>query len=270
MTRNYKLIIAYDGTRYHGWERQPGHDMTIQGKLENVLARMTGAEEGSFPDVIGSGRTDAGVHARGQVASVVLDTELSPCEIQRYMNTYLPEDISVVDVKEASSRFHARYNAIGKTYRYNCWVGSGKPVFDRRFVTVLGSSGFRDMPQSEDKAGTSPGIPELDIEGIRKAAAHLTGTHDFKSFCGNSHFKKSSVRHLDTINIETGGNYLRFYYHGNSFLTNMVRILTGTLLEVGYGRMSPAYMDTILEGCDRNLAGPTAPPQGLCLMKVDY
>ncbi len=252
MVRNYKLVIAYDGTRYHGWERQPDRDMTIQGKLEKVLGRMTGMEEGSYPEVTGSGRTDAGVHARGQVASVMLDTELTPQQIQRYCNTYLPEDISVNDVKAASDRFHARYNALGKTYRYTCWIGDGKPVFDRRFVTVLD-------PEN---------IP--DVDAMREAASFLTGTHDFKSFCGNSHFKKSTVRSLDTINIEVSGGYLRFYYHGNSFLTNMVRILTGTLLEVGYGRMSPGYMKTILDGADRNLAGPTAPPQGLCLMKVDY
>lgn len=252
MKHNFKFTIAYDGTRYYGWERQPDRDMTIQGKLENVLARMTGMDDGGHPDVIGSGRTDAGVHARAQIANVILDTDLTPQEIQVYCNTYLPEDISVNDVRIASDRFHARYNALGKTYRYTCWLGDSKPVFDRRYVNVL------------DKTSV------IDIELMRTAAGYLTGTHDFKSFCGNTHMKKSTVRCVDTINIETSGSYLRFYYHGNGFLTNMVRILTGTLLEVGYSELKPEDMIRILEARDRSQAGPTAPPEGLCLMKVDY
>ena len=250
MKRNFKFIISYDGTRYHGWERQPGKDMTIQGKLEAVLNKMTGKGGDDPINLIGAGRTDAGVHARAMTANVFLETDMSEEEIQSYMNEYLPEDISVNEVRVCSDRFHSRYNAIGKTYRYTCWYGSSKPVFDRKYVTIL------------DK--------KPDTEAMRVAAQHLLGTHDFKSFCGNTKMKKSTVRCVDTINIEESGNYIRLYFHGNGFLQNMVRILTGTLLEVGYGNIAPEEIKDILEACDRQKAGPTAPPQGLALMKVDY
>ena len=255
MERNYKLVISYDGTRYFGWEHQPDTDMTIQGKLETVLTRMCLDErkEAVFlkkAEVIGAGRTDAGVHARGMVASVKLDTAKEPGEILAYVNKYLPEDISVNNVSLASDRFHARYNAIAKTYRYTCWYALSKPVFDRKYVYIL-----EQQP---------------DVEAMRSAAEFLIGEHDFKSFCGNTHFKKSTVRKLDSLNIETSGNYIRLYFHGNGFLQNMVRIMTGTLLEVGYGNIAPGGMEGILEGKSRTLSGPTAPPQGLTLMKVDY
>ncbi len=250
MRRNYKFIISYDGTRYHGWERQPGKDMTIQGKLEAVLNKMTGAPAENPVNLIGAGRTDAGVHARAMTANAILDTDMTEDEIQRYMNEYLPEDISVNEVKACSDRFHARYNALGKTYRYTCWYSASKPVFDRKYVTILDQ--------------------RPDCDKMREAANYLVGTHDFKSFCGNTRMKKSTVRCVDTINIEESGNYIRFYFHGNGFLQNMVRILTGTLLEVGYGNISPEEVKTILEACDRQKAGPTARPEGLCMMKVDY
>ena len=250
MKRNFKFMISYDGTRYHGWERQPGKDMTIQGKLEAVLNKMTGKGSDAPINLIGAGRTDAGVHARAMTANVFLETDMSEEEIQSYMNEYLPEDISVNEVRVCSDRFHSRYNAIGKTYRYTCWYGSSKPVFDRKYVTIL------------DK--------KPDTEAMRAASQYLLGTHDFKSFCGNTKMKKSTVRCVDTINIEESGNYIRLYFHGNGFLQNMVRILTGTLLEVGYGNIAPEEIKDILEACDRQKAGPTAPPQGLALMKVDY
>jgi tRNA pseudouridine38-40 synthase len=244
---NYRFIISYDGTRFFGWERQPGKDMTIQGKIEEVLKKMTGTED---INLIGAGRTDAGVHARAMTANCHLNTKMTEEQIMEYMNRYLPEDISINDVKACSDRFHSRYNASGKTYRYTCWYGTSKPVFDRKYVVILNQ--------------------KPDLEKMRQAAAALTGTHDYKSFCGNSKFKKSSVRTVDTINIEESGNYIRFYFHGNGFLQNMVRILTGTLLEVGYGNIPVDSMGDILEACDRQKAGPTARPEGLCLMKVDY
>jgi tRNA pseudouridine38-40 synthase len=253
---NYKFIISYDGTRYYGWEHQPGVELTIQGKLETVLTRMLESASGRTPkkpvNVIGAGRTDAGVHARAMTANALLDTELTEEEIQQYMNRYLPDDISVNEVKRASDRFHSRFKATGKTYRYTLWYsGRGEaPVFDRKYVYVL-----KEAP---------------DVEKMRQAAVYLTGEHDYKSFCGNSHMKKSTVREVDTIRIETSGNYIRIYYHGTGFLQNMVRILTGTLLEAGYGRLLPEDMETILEARDRKKAGPTAPAAGLCLMKVDY
>lgn len=250
--KNFKMIISYDGTRYLGWEHQPGTDMTIQGKLESVLTRMTDAAPDRKITVIGAGRTDAGVHARAMTANVLLDTTMSAEEIQRYLNRYLPDDISVSEVKQCADRFHSRFKATGKTYRYTLWCSDEgvKPVFDRKYVYVL-----------DEKP---------DTDAMREAAQHLTGMHDYKSFCGNSHMKKSTVRVIDTINIEESGNYIRIYFHGNGFLQNMVRILTGTLLEAGYHRLRPEDMDRILEAKDRKKAGPTAPACGLTMMKVDY
>ena len=245
MEKNYKLTIAYDGTRFFGWERQPDRE-TIQGKLESVLEKLNGAPV----DVIGAGRTDAGVHARAMVASVRLDVAESCEEIRDYMNRYLPDAIAVREVKEAGERFHARYNALGKTYRYTCFVGEVKPVFDRRYVTMLDY--------------------KVDVEKMRQAAAILAGEHDFRSFCGNPRMKKSTVRLVDSITIEQNKDRIHFTFHGTGFLQNMVRILVGTLLEVGRGYWDVDYVQTILEAKDRKLAGPTAPPEGLCLMKVDY
>lgn len=245
--KNYKLTIAYDGTRYYGWEHQPDKD-TIQGKIETVLQRMCEMDE--IPEVIGAGRTDAGVHAKAMVANVVLDTPLSEREIKAYLNRYLLDDIGITDVREASERFHARYKAVGKTYSYTCYVGDGKPVFGRRYVSRL------DF--------------EPDVDAMKRAAAYLVGEHDFKSFCGNPKMKKPTVRLVDSITLKRSKNQIYFTFHGTGFLQHMVRILVGTLLEVGAGRLSPEDMPRILEAKDRKTAGPTAPACGLCLERVDY
>ena len=245
MKQNYKLTVAYDGSRYYGWEHQPDKP-TIQGKLEDVLCRMTDAPV----DVIGAGRTDAGVHAKAMTANAVLDTELSPEAIRDYMNRYLPDDICVREVRAASERFHARYKAVGKTYCYTCYVGALKPVFDRKYVLTL------------------DGVP--DVAAMQRAAALLVGEHDFKSFCGNPKMKKSTVRLVDRIEIVQKRDYLYLNFHGTGFLQNMVRILVGTLLEVGFGKRPAEQMPAILEARDRTQAGYTVPPQGLCLVKVDY
>lgn len=242
---NYKLTISYDGTRYYGWERQPGRE-TIQGKLENVLSRMCEMEV----EVIGAGRTDAGVHAKEMTASSRFETRLAPEQIKDYMNKYLPEDIAVLDVRVASPQFHARYKAVGKTYRYTCYAGNEKPVFDRKYVTVLDFT--------------------PDVEAMRLAASYLIGSHDFKSFCGNSHMKKSTVRVVDKIEITQKRGYIYFTFHGTGFLQNMIRIIMGTLLDVGRGQYPPEHVKEILEALDRTVAGPTAPACGLCLIRVDY
>lgn len=239
------MIVQYDGSRYYGWQRQPDQT-TVQGKLESVLSVMTGTSV----EVIGAGRTDAGVHAKGMVANVFLETESSCVEIRDYLNRYLPDDIAVLEVREASSRFHARYNAIGKTYCYTCYDGDVKSVFDRKYCMRL-----------EEKP---------DLDAMRNAAEVLLGEHDFRNFCMNPRMKKSTVRKVDLIDIRREGDYLRFTFHGNGFLQNMVRILVGTLLEVGFGRMTVEQVKAVLDNPERQKAGPTAPALGLCMISVDY
>ena len=240
------MKLAYDGSRYQGWEKQKNADATIQGKLEAVIERMAG----TYVEVIGCGRTDAGVHAKAMIANAKFETDRSTKEIQAYLNHYLPEDIAVLEVSEVSERFHSRYNATGKTYCYTCYIGEVKPVFDRKYVYVL-----EEMP---------------DIKRMEKAAEYLMGTHDFASFCANKKKKKSTVRTVDKIDIREDNGYLKFTVHGNGFLHHMVRILVGTLLEVGFGKRLPESMIELLEARERAKAGVTAPAQGLCMMSVDY
>ncbi|KIR01422.1 tRNA pseudouridine synthase A [Lachnospiraceae bacterium TWA4] len=236
----------YDGSRYYGWQRLKNKE-TIQGKIESVLAKMCGVES---IEINGAGRTDAGVHAKAMVANVFLDTSLSPEEIRNYLNTYLPNDICILEVRIASMRFHARYNAIGKTYCYTCYIGDTKPVFERKYVTIL-----------EKKP---------NIELMQKASTYLLGTHDFHNFCGNTKMKKSTIRTVNQISIEQEEDFLQFRFHGNGFLQNMVRILVGTLLEIGYEQMSLEELVDVLESGERKKAGPTALAQGLCLESIDY
>ena len=248
--KNYKMVISYDGTRYYGWEHQPNKE-TIQGKLEKVLFLMC---EEKVPitelKLNGAGRTDAGVHAKAMVANIFLDVDMTPVEIRDYMNRYLPDDIAVNEVKEAAERFHARYNASGKTYQYVCFAGEVKTIFDRKYVTQL-----EKMP---------------DIAAMQEAAGYLKGKHDFASFCTNPKMKKSTVRMVDQIDVSVRKGYIYFTFHGTGFLQNMVRILVGTLLEGGQGKRTVESVREALEALDRTKAGYTAPPQGLCLMRVDY
>ncbi len=243
---NVKLTIQYDGTRYDGWQRQGNTDNTLQGRLEGVLSRMVGKPV----EIQGAGRTDAGVHARGQVASVHLPEGYTPQEVQNYLNRYLPEDVAVVDVVEVGERFHARLSATGKEYRYHIRMGSVPDVFARKYQYRV------EEP--------------LDLAAMERAAGYLTGKHDFRSFCGNRRFKKSTVREVFHIGVEVCGSDLTIIYRGDGFLYNMVRILTGTLLEVGLGQRTPESMVDILEAKERTAAGKTAPAQGLVLQEVYY
>lgn len=243
---NVKLTIQYDGTRYDGWQRQGNTDNTLQGRLEGVLSRMVGKPV----EIQGAGRTDAGVHACGQVASVHLPEGYTPQEVQNYLNRYLPEDVAVVDVVEVGERFHARLSATGKEYRYHIRMGSVPDVFARKYQYRV------EEP--------------LDLAAMERAAGYLTGKHDFRSFCGNRRFKKSTVREVFHIGVEVCGSDLTLVYRGDGFLYNMVRILTGTLLEVGLGQRTPESMVDILEAKERTAAGKTAPAQGLVLQEVYY
>ena len=244
--QNYRMLIQYDGTRYNGWQRLNDTDNTIQQKLETILGRMTGGEV----EVIGSGRTDAGVHALGQVASFHLSEALPPEEIRNYLNRYLPYDIGVTELTEASPRFHARYNATRKTYLYRIGIDKAAHVFDRKYIY--------------EYDGT------LDAEAMKVATIQLRGEHDFKSFCGNPRMRKTTVRTIYTIRVEKKPGEIDLTFVGNGFLQHMVRILTGTLIEVGEGRRDPLSIDALIEARDRKMAGPTAPACGLSLLKVDY
>ena len=243
--RNLRLDICYDGTRYRGWQRLPGRDDTIQGKLETALSRIL--EEPI--EVSGSGRTDAGVHARGQVANFHCESAMPAEEILANLRRYLPEDIGIYSCKEVSPRFHARLNAKEKTYCYRIWNSESPCVFARRFVTV--------MPE------------KLDMDAMRQAAGLLLGQHDFSAFCGNAKMKKSTVRFLRSVDITLQGEEIQIRYTGNGFLYNMVRILTGTLVEVGRGQRKSESIPTLF-GAKREQAGFLAPAQGLCLEEVVY
>lgn len=245
--QNYRMLIQYDGTRYNGWQKQGDTDNTIQSKLETVLYRMTGEKT----DVHGAGRTDAGVHAKGQVAQFRLEAGREPDEICEYFNTYLPDDIGVLSVSYAAPRFHSRYNASTKWYLYRIGRNKAAHVFERRFLY-------------EYRGG------ELDVHAMKLATLQLIGTHDFRSFCGNPHMNKSTERTIRSIRIEETKDEIDIHFIGDGFLQYMVRILVGTLIEVGEGKRDPQSMDVLLEARSRRMAGPTAPARGLTLMEVRY
>ena len=242
--RNIRLDICYDGTRYRGWQRLSGTENTIQQKLETALSRILGEPI----EISGSGRTDAGTHAKGQVASFHTQSTMSCQELLNQLRRYLPEDIGIYSCKNASPRFHARLNAKTKTYCYRVWNSHDPCVFDRKYVYVY-----------EDP---------LDVDLMEKAAKHLLGQHDFSAFCAKS-TKKSTIRYIESFEICRVGQEVRFTVTGNGFLHHMVRILVSTLLEVGTGVRDA---DTIpdLFGAKRELAGPLIPACGLCLMEVTY
>ncbi len=243
--RNLRLDICYDGTRYRGWQRLSGVDNTIQGKLEQTLTRILGEPI----EISGSGRTDAGAHALGQVANFHCESKLDAQEILQQLRRYLPEDIGIYSCSEVQPRFHARLNAKTKTYRYRIWNSPQPCVFERRYVTVL--------PE------------QLDVTAMRRAAALLEGEHDFCAFCTAKSKKKSTVRRVDRISIHKQGQELVVDFTGNGFLYNMVRIMVGTLVEVGLGLREPESVPQLFTQ-ERSSAGRLMSAQGLCLMEVTY
>ncbi len=243
--RNLRLDICYDGTRYRGWQRLPGTENTIQGKLEQTLSRILGENV----ELSGSGRTDAGAHASLQVANFHCNSTMAPAEILAQLRRYLPEDIGIYSCCEVPERFHARLNCKTKTYRYQVWNSDKPCVFDRRFVY--------SMPEP------------LDLHSIERAAGYLLGEHDFSAFCANKKMKKSTVRRIDALTVTRNGEELVFTVTGNGFLYNMVRILVGTLLEVGRGQRAPDSIPALF-GKKREEAGYLVPAQGLCLTEVTY
>ena len=244
-TRNIRLLVCYDGTRYKGWQRLPGVDNTIQGKLEQTLSRILGEEI----EISGSGRTDAGAHAKGQVANFHCESKMPCQEILSQLRRYLPEDIGIESCQEASPRFHARLNCKSKTYLYRIWNSEKPCVFERRFVYV--------MPE------------QLDIGKMQEAAEHFVGEHDFSAFCANKKMKKSTVRCIESVTITREGEELILTFTGDGFLYNMVRIMVGTLLEVGQHKRKADSIPALF-GSKREEAGALVPAQGLCLMEVNY
>ena len=243
--RNIRLDICYEGTRYKGWQRLSSADNTIQGKIETTLSRILDEPI----EISGSGRTDAGVHARGQVANFHCESSMSCQEILTALRRYLPEDIGIYSCKEVSPRFHARLNAKEKTYIYRIWNSEAPCVFERRFTALF---------------------PEkLDLDAMNEAAAQLCGEHDFSAFCGNPKFKKSTVRFVRSIDIQHQGHEIIIAVTGNGFLHSMVRIIVGTLIEVGRGARSADSVASLF-GEKRAEAGFLAPAQGLCLQEVYY
>lgn len=243
---NYKLTLSYDGTRYRGWQRQGNTENTIQAKVEGALSRILGQSV----EVSGSGRTDAGAHARMQVVSFRAATELTVQEILSRLRISLPEDIAANDLTIAAPRFHARLSCVGKTYIYRVQNSEVPNVFERKFMYRVSEA--------------------LDVAAMEDAAKILLGEHDFTAFQSNKRMKKSAVRRIDAINITRHGEEIRFTVSGDGFLYNMVRIIVGTLLEAGAHRMSAEDVRYALDSKVRENAGPTAPAQGLCLWDVFY
>ena len=244
--KNYRITVRYDGTKYNGWQRQGNTANTIQGKIENILEKMTGHSV----EIHGSGRTDKGVHAKGQVASFKISTEKSDGEILDYINTYLPEDIAVTEVRTVDERFHARLNAVRKTYVYRIHNSSVPNVFEYRFMHTV-----------EDA---------LDITAMKVAAKEFLGVHDFEGFSSVKRSKKSTVRTIYSVGVERFGDDIVFAVTGSGFLYNMVRIMSGTLVEIGLGKRSIDTIAEIFETKNRQLAGETLPSKGLTLLSVEY
>ncbi len=243
--RRFKLILEYEGTAYHGWQVQPGLP-TIQGLLQDALAKI----EGAPVQVTGAGRTDSGVHALGQVASFRADTHLDPLTLRRALNASLPRDIVIRHAEEVPSEFDAQRSARSKTYRYSILA--------------------RDHP-SAFLARHSLYVPvPLEFPAMARAAEFVVGTHDFSAFRAGTCMAVTSVRTVLQASWRPEGDLWQFEITANGFLQHMVRILVGTLLEVGRGKRRPSQVGEVLAARDRRQAGKTAPPHGLCLVEVQY
>jgi tRNA pseudouridine38-40 synthase len=245
VARRYKAVVEYDGTDFAGWQRQPGQ-RTVQGVLEEAIREMTG--ESVF--MRAAGRTDAGVHADGQVATFDLEVNIPPHGFLRGLNSILPADVALVDVALAAPDFDARFSARGKVYRYTVWAHFVRsPLHARRTWHVR---------------------QPLDLEAIRAAAAGLIGEHDFRAFRASDCERRTTRRIVRRIEVDRQGARLTIEVEATAFLKNMVRILVGTLIDVGRGRLTPEAVSRMLETGDRAAGGMTAPPQGLTLLRVIY
>ena len=243
--RKIKLLLEYEGTRYNGWQIQPNGNSiqeTLETKLEKITRKPT--------RVIGSGRTDSGVHAEGQVAHFQTASAMKPRELLKALNSLLPPDIVVKKVEEVAPDFHAQLSATRKTYRYT--------ILNRDYPSALlcRQSHYINSP--------------LNVTAMRKAARCLVGRKDFKSFQGSGCSAKTTMREIYRLSISKKDDFIRITVDGSGFLKFMVRNIVGTLIEIGWGKWPPEQMKAILKARNRRLAGPTAPSRGLCLVKVVY
>lgn len=245
LTRKFKLIIEYEGTQYHGWQVQP-NGVTIQEVLQDCLSKITGEKR----SVIASGRTDAGVHAEGQVVHFETTAKMTCRQFLMAFNSLLPHDIVVKHVAEVPDTFHAQRSARRKIYRYT--------ILNRQYPSALQHNRcwFIQYP--------------LDLKSMQEAKVYLEGRHDFSAFRASNCEARNPVREINRIDISKTGDFINFYFDGNGFLKYMVRNIVGTLVLVGRNKMKPTEVKTILESRDRNNAGPTAKPYGLCLVEVFY
>lgn len=243
--RTVKLLIGFDGSRFEGWQDQK-KGKTLQELFEKLLLKILKEPV----SVVSSSRTDSGVHALGLVAHFRAQNPLPDPKIKDALNFYLPKDVLVRSAKTVSSDFHARYSAKSKVYRYTIWNSKTRPLFEVAHVLW--------HPR------------KLDVALMRRAARRLTGRHDFRAFMNGKDEKKSFVRHLKRLSIQKNKHLVQITAEGDGFLRHMVRIIAGTLIEAGKGKIRPEAMKTILESKDRKLAGPTAKSHGLALVKVRY
>ena len=243
--RNICMKVSYDGTRFNGFQTQP-KDRTVQGEIEHVLKILTK----EHITIHASGRTDAGVHARGQVFHFLTEATIPVDRFAIAMNTRLPDDIMILEAREMSLDFHARHSAKRKTYRFTIDNGKFPDLFGRHYRLHI--------PQA------------LNREHMKQALAYVEGTHDFTSFTSRRSVKPHHVRTIYEAKLTEEGPFIHIDLTGNGFTYNMVRIIAGTLIKIGHGKKKPDDMLQILQGCDRSLAGPTALPIGLTLMNVEY
>lgn len=244
--QTYKMTIQYEGTRYKGWQRLKTTDMTIQSKIEQVLTRYFDAPI----EISGSGRTDAGVHAQAQVAHFAAPHAVDLKACIEALNRYLPEDIVVRHLEAVSDQFHARFHAVSKVYTYRLWTAPYPPVFERHYVVPIQG-------------------PPPNIDKMKQASKLFLGTHDFKAYSTDK-TKKSTVRTLTDIAFIQTEQELQIVFTGEGFLYNMVRILVGTLLEIGTGQRTMESIEQVFKSGKRELAGETAPAKGLILTHVHY
>ncbi len=242
--RNYKMVIAYDGSHYKGWQRLASDDRTIQNKIEEAISKVVRYKI----SIDGSGRTDAGVHARGQVANVLISKKIDD-EFKQRVNEKLPEDIKIVEMELVKKKFHSRLSAKKKCYSYTIDTRSKPQVFTRKYAL--------HHPK------------QLNVERMKEAAKGLIGTKDFTAFCDKKD-DKNHIRTIYEIKIKEQNSRIMIYYYGSGFLNHMVRIMTGTLLEIGRGERAITDMEQIVQGKLRENAGQTAPAIGLCLEEVYY